>query len=531
MAVLRLACLLVPLFPLAARLRSEPELRREGLVILEGNGNGARVVVATRAARRAGIKPGLTLAQARARLPKLVARGRDAECERSAQEALLEVAESFSPRVEDGGAGLAYLDAGGLELLFPGEFPERDLGRALLNAADAVGLPARAGIASSKLAARVAAGLPDPPTLVPPGEEAAFLAPLPLARLSPDFEIATTLHRWGLSTIGELARLPESEVSSRLGQAGQALHVIARGIDPQPLLPRQPPPSFHEGMSLEWPLVALEPFLFVAQAALERLAERLGSRGLACRRLELSLQLEPDGLDERTIELPAPTREVRTLLTLLRLDLEARSPNAAVVGFRLSAEPDRPREAQLSLFGPTALSPDRLATTLARLFALLGPDRVGSPRPVDSHCPERFTLVEYDPPPPPETRRPPRRGMGLLTVRVLRPPIPLEVLTTQRPQNSHELRDASDTAPAEALKLLSLKSLSTEPTESGEKAKPLHLDGRIRVASGPWQLEEQWWNGGGTQRDYWDVELSDGALYRIYRDRKTADWFADGIYD
>ena len=50
-----------------------------------------------------------------------------------------------------------------------------------MNAAEAAGLPARVGIASSKLAARVAAGLPDPPVIVPAGEEAAFLAPLPLS--------------------------------------------------------------------------------------------------------------------------------------------------------------------------------------------------------------------------------------------------------------------------------------------------------------------------------------------------------------
>src|SRR3954453_503150 len=110
----RTACLLLPLFPLAARLRSEPELLREALVVVEGNGNAARVVAATRLARAAGVRPGLTLPQARALCPKLVARPRDADCERAAQESLLEVAEAFSPRVEDAGDGIAYLGAGGI---------------------------------------------------------------------------------------------------------------------------------------------------------------------------------------------------------------------------------------------------------------------------------------------------------------------------------------------------------------------------------------------------------------------------------
>ena len=57
------------------------------------------------------------------------------------------------------------------------------------------------------------------------------------------------------------------------------------------------------------------------------------------------------------------------------------------------------------------------------------------------------------------------------------------------------------------------------------------ISGSIRIASGPWSLEDGWWSSEPADRDYWDVELSDGALYRIYRDRETDVWFADGIYD
>ena len=298
----------------------------------------------------------------------------------------------------------------------------------MIRAAERAGLPARVGVAASKLAARIAAGLPDSPTVVPPGGEHAFLAPLPLERLAPEMETAATLERWGLRTIGDLARLPEGEVASRLGELGRALHASANGFDARPLEPYLPPPAFSEGTELEWPLASLEPFLFVAHTALERLVRRLESRALACTRLEIALTLDPDGHDARAISLPAPTRDVKTLLTLVRLELEARPPGAAVAAFVFSAHPDRPRRAQLSLFGPAALSPDRLATTIARLAALLGEDRVGSPRSTDGHRPERFTLTRYEPPPPPVARAAPRRGRGLLSVRTLRPPVPLEVV-------------------------------------------------------------------------------------------------------
>src|ERR671938_1904071 len=114
----RIACFYVPLFPLAARLRSEPELLTEAAAIVEGNGSAAHILAATRRARKHGIHAGQTLAQARAILPKLIARGRDAECERTAQEALLEAAETFSPRLEDAGEGVVYIDVSGMERHF-----------------------------------------------------------------------------------------------------------------------------------------------------------------------------------------------------------------------------------------------------------------------------------------------------------------------------------------------------------------------------------------------------------------------------
>lgn len=527
----RLACLVVPLFPLAARLRSEPELMHEAVAVFTGNGSAARLVAATRAARRAGLKPGITLPQARVLLPKLTARPRDPECERSAQEALVEAAETISPRSEDAGEGVVYLDVLGLDRRFA---HERQIGVALIDAAEAEGLPVRVGIASNKLAARVAADASPSPTVIPPGEESAFLAPLPLERLAPAVHVATTLERWGVRSVGELARLPAAEVASRLGRVGSELHAIARGLDPQPLIPRNPPAVFREGMSLEWPLVALEPFLFVGRAALDRLCSRLEGRGLACKRLELSLSLEPDGHYDRAVELPAPTRDSKTLLTLMRLELEARPPGAPVIGFAFTAHPDRPQEAQLSLFGPAALSPDRLAATLARLFALLGPDRVGSPQPLDAHRPEGFRLEPFAPPPPPTTERPPPRGRGLLGARAFRPAIPLEVILAGGPPSATSDADiaAADTVCEPAVpygapppRLLSVTSRAPE-----EDKRP-KIRGRVRVASGPWHLEEDWWSEQPIERDYWDVELSDGGIYRIYQERRSEDWFADGIYD
>src|SRR5262249_48562359 len=255
-------------------------------------------------------------------------------------------------------------------------------------------------------------------------------------------------------------------------------------------------------------------------------------------------------------------REGKRVRRLVRLELEARPPGAAVTGFAFTAHPDKPRRAQLTLFGPPALSPDRLATTIARLASMLGPDRVGSPRAVDGHRPERFAQVSYAPPPPPALGRPPRTGRGLLAVRGLRPPLELEVITSGDPPSpSLPAEEDRGTSPSPSgrgrgegrpptisnSQLSTLNSSSVHPiTRSPDhpisnpkllsitavvpEAIP-RIDGKVKVSSGPWSLEDSWWSEAPADRDYWDVDITDGALYRIYRDRAANRWYADGVYD
>src|SRR6185503_13026213 len=118
-----------------------------------------------------------------------------------------------------------------------------------------------------------------------------------------------------------------------------------------------------------------------------RAIERIGLVGTGCAELGVVLELDDRSRDARTIPLVAPTRDVKTLLTCLRVALEARPPRAAIVRVVLSAVPARVRASQLGLFTPAGPAPERLATTLARLGALCDAARVGVPVAVDSHRP------------------------------------------------------------------------------------------------------------------------------------------------
>ncbi len=283
-----------------------------------------------------------------------------------------------------------------MERLYDGASIEHDMGQAAIVAAESLDLPIRVGIAGNKLAARIAAHMPDSPKVVPAGEETLFLAPLPLTHLALDRRLMDTLRRWGVHTLGDFARLPADRTASRLGPAGASAHRAARGLDSSPLEPFHPPPTFHEGMELEWPVVTVEPLLYALRQSLERARKRLEREDLACTLLELELGLEPEGAEHRTIRLPAPTRNIDALLALIHLELESKPPRAAVVSFITITHPDRPRRGQLTLFGAPEIHPDKLAGSLAHLAARLGPDRVGSPRTVDGYLPERYENAPFD---------------------------------------------------------------------------------------------------------------------------------------
>src|SRR5439155_7011678 len=197
----RFACLWVECFVAAAAERSEPALRAAPLAVVAPAPSVTRVVDANAAAREYGVHAGVTETEARARCPGLVTRSFIEAHVRSARHALLEAALGVSPRVEDAGAGLVYVDAVGLTWLHG---DPAAIGRRLLSQARAVGFPGcRVALAGSRTAARVAAvSAAEPLTVVPPGAERAALTGARLAALDLAPDLAAVLEGWGVRTLG-----------------------------------------------------------------------------------------------------------------------------------------------------------------------------------------------------------------------------------------------------------------------------------------------------------------------------------------
>lgn len=499
----RIACLHVPDFPLAALLRVQPDLRGEPIAVADGEGMRARILCVSEAAAHRGVCAGLTVAQARAVCADLLARPACADVQRAAQAALCDAAESFSPRVEDAGGGVVFLDLDGLGSLFE---TESKLASALAQRAAQLGLDAHVGVASSKVAAHLAACQGGGVAVVPAGEEWSFLAPMPVGLLAPPPPLAETLRLWGIRTIGDLVALPVAAVGTRLGPEGVRLAARARGEDPCALQPRRAPLRVEESVDLDYGVETVEAFLFVFRPLLERLVMRLQVRGLVCGDLRLSMGLAMRGRDERTVAVAAPSDDVKSLLALVRSSLEGHPPAAAIESVRVAAAAERLRAVQLDLYGPGGPEPSKLAVTLARLAAICGADRVGAPAVADDHRPEVFGMRAFEGvqgsgdrggngekiPFPLDSR------LSVLSLRAVRPPRAVAV---------HCQRDRPDFVCGEG------------------------IAGRVVHLAGPWRIHGRWWSEERYARDYYDAQLSDGGVYRLFCDLRAGEWFVDGIYD
>jgi protein ImuB len=544
----RIACLLVKDFPLAAAVRQNSDLRDQPLVLVESSGRRDPTGVAnlecrfvSARARAMGVRPGMTVAKARAIAPTLIVTARSQAAEAAAAEALIDVASSLSPLVEACADGEVYLDIGGLQRLYGNSSTDsRRHGAGAADAADyhspdqpdaetalaqevirrvaRIGMEAAAGVASGKevslLAARCGGA-----RVISAGREEEFLSwlPLDLLELGADEregeELEQTLARWGIRRLGDLARLDVRAIGSRLGARAVALVRIARGESRAPFLARRAAESFAEGTELEWGADNLEALGFVMRPMLERIVERLKMRGMAAGDITLTLELDDHRRDTRHVALPAPTNETRTLLTLAMLRLETSPPPAAVIALRIVATSRSPRAAQADMFAPPHPAPERLHVTLARLAALCGPDRVGTLVPRNSHLPGAVELAPFDPPPA-ATAAAARQNAAAtpngrstivqLAIRSIRPPRKVEVLCTRR---------------------------------SLEFVRGENFGGRVISCAGPWRIAGAPDHDGtrdresGAARDYYDVALEDGTVYRLFHDLRSGDWYTDGIYD
>ncbi len=172
------------------------------------------------------------------------------------------------------------------------------------------------------------------------------------------------LTKWGIRSLGALAELSGPDVHERLGDRGALWQSLARGVDARPMVPWVDEVPFEAALELEWPIEGLEPLSFVLARLLEPLAERLerADRGAAV--LYTSLRLTSRTVHTRTLQLPAPMRDPKTLRTLILLDLESHPPDAPIDIVRVFIEPTPARVLQWTLLERAQPAPEQVSTLI-----------------------------------------------------------------------------------------------------------------------------------------------------------------------
>jgi protein ImuB len=481
----RYAVLYAPNFRLQALVRHHPHLADEPIALVDSRGKKARITEVNATARAAQVEIGMTPTQAMARCPTLHSLSANLGHERTAQDILLQTGEQLSPFLEMTGAGVITVDLPKERTLTEQELIERCVTPLL-----SLGLDIHVGVAGTPDLALLCARFADPVRLVE--EHGPFLGPLPVEALEPTPELLSIFHSWGIRTISQLVALPMTEVCQRLGTDALGLWERASGGRKRPLKLITPQEFYSEQTELENPIEMLEPLLFLLRRFLEQITLRLAHAYLVAGKLRLVLRFEYSSPYQRIFTIPQPTRDVDLLFRMLHTHLESFTSESAIIGLELAAKPVRPNAEQFSLLEAGVRDPHQLAETLARLQALLGSDRVGTPEFEPSFHPDAVRLRPYDANAatlaPVET---PLIGLPLLR---FRPPIPVEIVL-------------NDIQPAF---LYSNR-----------------FTGPIKRTGGPWMLRGNWWKKSHWTREEWDAETDDG-VYRLVHDEEG--WFLDGIY-
>jgi DNA polymerase-4 len=310
----------------------DPSLR--GKPVIVGGDPEARGVVsaASYEARAFGVHSAMPLRTAHRLCPNGVFLPGRFDRYRELSRQVMRIFASYTPMVEPISLDEAFMDVTASRAAFgDGETIARSLKDRVLNEA---GLVVSVGVATNKLCAKVASDLrkPDALVVVPPGGEAAFLAPLPVTRLwGVGPQTRQTLADYGVTTIGQLAAMPEGTLRRRFGIHGAELRLRALGVDPAKVSSGQAPKSIGHELTFNHDVTDPARLEATLLDLAESVATRLRNHHMAAGAVQLKLRYE--GFDTITRQAPLG-HQVRDSEPLYQLAVsllhKALSPERAV---------------------------------------------------------------------------------------------------------------------------------------------------------------------------------------------------------
>jgi DNA polymerase-4 len=306
----------------------DPSLRGKPVIVGGRPGERGVVSAASYEARRFGVHSAMPLRTAARRCPQGVFLPGRPDRYRELSERVMAIFAAYTPLVEPISLDEAFLDVSGSAAAFgDGETIGR---RVKERVRTEVGLVVSVGVATNKLCAKVASDLrkPDALVVVPPGEEAEFLAPLPIRRLwgvGPQAQAA--LADYGVTTIGQLAALPPETLHRRFGRHGDDLGARARGLDASGVEPFHAPKSVGHEHTFGTDTADVGRLEATLLDLAESVASRLRRHELVAGAVQLKLRYEGFETLTRQAPLPSQTHEAepiyRTAIGLLGRTLVA----------------------------------------------------------------------------------------------------------------------------------------------------------------------------------------------------------------
>ena len=530
----RVMCVWFPLWPVqhlrcAASAKLRKGIQREGSeqrpVILFAEGRrGFQVVVCCPEVHRWGIRVGMPLGEVRSLLPgsgppswssqpqetkrQGTKRTRSAAspllkranpvADRIQLQALAHYCNRYSPLVgleETTAPESLWLDISGSEALFGGE---QGLAETVRRDMAQQGMQVRVAIADSWGAAWGVSHFGEADiALVPPGQQSEWLAPLPVAALRITEPLRQSLETLDITKVAQLWQLPRTSLPSRFGKELVQRMDQARGLIPELLVAERPSEPLFTEWLFEEPIDDRQTLDHVCEVLLERLLARLLERQAGLRELQchwLGTPVEPT-----VLRMLRPVNEKRHLLELLRLQNERRVFLSKVQGVRMEAvEIGLPPIRQAQLFDDDTADkhPQLLAELVDRLSIRLGCGAVLHPRLTPDPQPEFAceSIPWLNAKPAAQIRLSPS-GLRCRPLRLLQSPQPL---------------------------------LVEENSPDGLPSR-VHRSCVVRIA-GPERIEAGWWRGCDAKRDYYRLDLANGARLWVFVTRDTGDWFLHGLF-
>jgi DNA polymerase IV len=372
----------------------DPSLRGKPVIVGGRPGDRGVVSAASYEARAFGVHSAMPLRTAARRCPHGVFLPGRPDRYRDVSKQVMAVFASYTPQVEPISLDEAFLDVTGSAAAFgDGEAIARGIKQRVR---DEIGLVVSVGVATTKLVAKVASDLrkPDALVVVPPGGEAAFLAPLPIRRLwGVGPQLGEALRDFGVTTIGQLAALEPSTVQRRFGKYGGDLLARARGQDPSPVQPFGAPKSVGHEHTFGTDVTDVRRLEATLLDLADSVAGRLRRHDLAAGGIQLKLRYEGFETLTRQAPLPHQTRETDPIyqagLALLRrtlvTDRAVRLIGITAIGLRDAQ--------QLTLFGAADRS-DRLTRSIDAVRERFGDDAIMRARLLTERTHRRFDFGE-----------------------------------------------------------------------------------------------------------------------------------------